>query len=84
MSASAAELPSVNDRWLTFAQQVLPKEASAIQRKEMKRAFFAGFTACLVGGVEMVAFPDEDGAARLMRYHEECKGFAVAVEMGAA
>ena len=84
MSAEAKELPSANDQWRQFEGGVVPKNASAIQRREMKRAFFAGFTSCLRSGQELAEMSEDDAVARLGRFHEEVKGFAVAVEMGAA
>lgn len=35
----------VTEQWNSFAQIVLPKECSDLQRKEMRRAFFAGAVA---------------------------------------
>jgi hypothetical protein len=35
------------EQWNSFAQAVLPKDASPIQRQEMRRAFYAGAQAIL-------------------------------------
>lgn len=56
-----------------------------VQRRQMKRAFFAGVDAFAVITVALAdALPEDEAVARMSRYHDELRGFAEALKMGAA
>ena len=75
---------TINDKWKCFESAVLPKNASEIQRIEMKRAFFAGFHQCLCDLSVMSSGDEEDAMKSLDRYQQEAKGFSIAILEGGA
>jgi hypothetical protein len=80
-------MKTVADRWKLFDKHVLSKTAPDIQRKEMRRAFYAGFYDALVAGLEMAdeSGDDDDAGASMMRkLYEECTAFAGDVAAGKA
>jgi hypothetical protein len=80
-------MKSIVELWVSFASAVMPKNASAVQRKEMRRAFYAGFHAALMAGVQMAdesGDDDDKGVAMIQRLHDECAQFVVEVQAGRA
>ena len=77
---------TIADQWADFERLVMPQGASALQRQEMRRAFYAGFQASLTVGVEIAAadLSDEAGAAVLQGLHEECQSFCAEIAAGRA
>lgn len=76
---------TINDQWNHFAKQVLPEPCHAIQAREMKRAFFAGFAASLSTFTTQIAnLPEDEGIEVMKSLMEQCKGFCIAVELGEA
>lgn len=64
--------------WDGFARQVMPAGAPAVQRQEMRRAFYAGCWVMLMAmrndlGSEQVS--EEEGVAVLEGWMEECRRF---------
>lgn len=75
---------NIETEWKDFAAKVLPKDAPAIQRQEMRRAFFAGFQLSLAG-LSDLSERDEDRAVEALEdMHRQCREFAARVEMGVA
>lgn len=75
------------ERWTDFEQTVLPPTVSAIERQEMRRAFYVGFQACLFAAIDIANESDGDderGAEMMERLHEECREFAAAMLLGHA
>lgn len=73
--------------WEMFDAMVVPKDAHPIQRSEMKRAFYAGFTSALRAGIHMAdesGDDDDAGAAMMENLHVECQRFAAEVLNGQA
>lgn len=80
-------MKTIADHWARFEMSVIPPTAPAIQRMEMRRAFFAGFQSALVAGLQMAeeSGPDDAlGAAMLQALHDECKRFAADIAAGKA
>lgn len=78
-------ITSINDRWKHFEKSVLPKEAPDIQRQEMKRAFFAGFSLCLdIMCIEISELEEDDGVKEIQRLRAQIEGFTEAVRMKVA
>ena len=78
---------TIAQQWTQFADGVLPPNAHAVQRQEMRRAFYAGFFGALMAGIEMADESkdnDDIGATMIQRLHEECRAFAKDVEEGRA
>ena len=50
------------DAWKTYERDVVPTEASTIQREECRRAFYAGAMACL-SAVYAATDRDHNGSA---------------------
>jgi len=59
---------TVKDWWDNFDKLVIPAGAGAVQRTEMRRAFYAGFFSCLEGSGEIVdaCGDDENLGAAMM------------------
>jgi hypothetical protein len=71
----------IEKEWLDFERRVMPKNAPAVQRQEMRRAFYAGVSTALIMAF---ALGDDDasedeGAAVLESMHQECIEFAAQV-----
>lgn len=75
---------NIEQEWSDFAAKVLPKDAPAIQRQEMRRAFFAGFQLSLVGLSDLSERDEDRAVESLEDMHRQCREFAARVEMGAA
>lgn len=77
-------IQTINESWKSYESMVLPKEAGEIQRREMKRAFFAGFGYAMDTLLELSVFDEDDGVERLKRFTAEIRGFTEAVKLGVA
>jgi hypothetical protein len=71
----------IEKEWLDFEKRVVPKNAPAVQRQEMRRAFYAG-----VSSVLNIAFAlgdddisEDEGAAVLESMRQECIEFVAQV-----
>ena len=64
-------MKTIAARWGEFDSAVIPTSAPAIQRKEMRRSFYAGFQATLSSLNEL---PDNDdiGVTLIQQFHDEC------------
>lgn len=74
------------EQWDQFARGVLAPDAPAIQRKEMRRAFYAGAQSILFRVIEAFAPESEPTEADLQvmtDLHEELQDFAKLVKRGA-
>lgn len=75
------------EQWDQFARAVLPKETSAVQRQEMRRAFYAGGHAILFRLVAVLA-PDTEPTAEdiqvLEDIYQEMNAFGEAIQQGRA
>jgi hypothetical protein len=80
-------MKTVAQFWQGFQADVMPPGAPELQKREMRRAFYAGFFASLMAGLEMAAEsgPNDDvGATMIQRLHDECHAFAADVQAGRA
>lgn len=78
---------TVEQMWLGWAACVLPQPCSALQRREMKRAFMAGAWIILEVQLELVgpsSVSEEEGAKRLENWFDQCESFAQALRQGKA
>ena len=78
---------TIAQQWTTFEATVLPAAAGRVQRMETRRAFYAGFHAALMCGVEMADESGDDdvaGVAMMQALHQECSAFARDVAAGKA
>jgi hypothetical protein len=78
---------TVAQEWATFESAALSIHASAIQRSEMRRAFYAGFFGALVAAGRVAdesGDDDELGATMLESLHQECIRFSKDVGAGRA
>lgn len=67
---------SIGLLWKLFEGHVIPVDASAIQRDEMKKAFFAGFTECFKVMNDYAVTLDESAAVKLFtKLSEESHAF---------
>lgn len=71
--------------WLRFEVLCVPAGAHQIQRREMRRAFYAGVQGALDALAEASAQVSiEAGAQRINVLHDECQLFAAAIAAGRA
>jgi hypothetical protein len=67
---------SISDEWTRFAGNVIPLDASDIQRTEMRRAFYAGAIALIDITSAIAEIPDENTGVRILeRLHVEKHAF---------
>ena len=77
----------VAEQWNTFAQAVLPRDCSDVQRKEMRRAFYAGahmIFCMLTGSVSAGDGVEPEDITLLKDLNAECEDFAESVKAGRA
>ncbi len=77
----------VAEQWDQFARGVLPRDAPEAQRREMRRAFYAGAQAILFRVIEAFAPETEPTAEDLqvMRdVHDELQEFGKLIQQGRA
>lgn len=67
---------SIAHLWLLFAGAVLPADATAGQREDMRRAFFAGFVECFKIFTDVSsALPEADACRVLDGINKEAHAF---------
>jgi hypothetical protein len=76
---------TMGEMWTTFAAQVLPVGCNAVQRVEMRRAFYAGAWSmfCIVS-TEVPVLDEVPAMAALDSLRRECIAFRECVERGLA
>lgn len=75
------------EQWDSFARQIIPPGAPAVQRQEMRRAFYAGAQAILYGILTNLApehDPTPEDLQALENVAEELRAFAKHVKEGRA
>lgn len=77
-------LNTIDAQWRTFERLVMPEEASDLQRREMRRAFYAGFESALMMNLRVAAESEDAGVAMLEGLHQEARMFARDVATGRA
>jgi len=77
---------TIQEQWSTFEKLVIPKIAPAIQRQEMRRAFYAGAEAMMriQWNIGDKSISVDAGVAILEGCREEMKIFSKQVENGSA
>lgn len=75
---------SIAAMWMMFETQVMPLNAPPIQRKEMRRAFYAGAHAMLEECVLAAGLPQDDAVAVLRSLNNESAAFGAKVAAGGA
>jgi hypothetical protein len=75
---------SVEQQWEEFWQAVAPKDASPIQQQEMRRAFYAGAWAMLMGcaGIGDDSVSEDAGVEQLEAWKQEMEAFLVLLQQG--
>lgn len=66
---------TIRDEWEEFARHVVPPDAPAVQRGEMRVAFYAGATAVLWLGARISMYSDEAAQAIWQSLHDETAAF---------
>lgn len=71
-------MKTIAERWLEFSHSVLPDNVSDVQRREMRRAFYAGFSSCLFALRELSEdnVSEADSIAAMNKYAAEAREFA--------
>lgn len=76
----------IEAEWDIFCKAIMPPDAPAIQRTEMRRAFYAG-AAHMIGTLNAIGEPDvseEDGCRVLATIETELEQFRTDLEKGRA
>lgn len=75
--APPPQLDRLKREWGSFANSVIPRDAPLIQRREMRRAFYAGaqtmLTLCAALGTE--EYSEEEGCRVLEELTQELQAF---------
>ena len=67
---------NIADLWANFAGHVLPADAGATQRSEMRKAFYAGFCECFKIVTDLSSeLGEKDAVAVLDRLNREAHAF---------
>jgi len=73
-------IKTIDELWLDFVEEILPAGIPEIQRREMKRAFFGGFTSALFAlTVGLPKLPFEQADAAIQGFHNQVSDFFKAV-----
>lgn len=75
---------TVQQQWEAFASLVIAKDAPPIQRREMKRAFYAGAQALLAITYNLGGEDEDAGIQTLMSLDAELQMFALDIAEGRA
>ena len=76
----------LQEGWKKFKDKVIPKDASPVQVRDMKRAFYAG-AMVTDGYYDMFSRPEiseDEGVSMIQKYKEEIDLFFVDVKEGRA
>jgi hypothetical protein len=73
---------NIQNLWKDFEGKVLAKNAPAIQRREMKRAFVAGISAMLAELSDLSVQDESRAAESLIDVARQCVEFSERVSMG--
>jgi hypothetical protein len=75
---------TVKAMWEGFEKDVIPDDAPLVQVQEMRRAFYAGAWAMLVGckSVGNDDVTEDEGVAQLESWRKECERFVAMMNMG--
>lgn len=70
-------MKTIAEQWLEFSTMVLPDTVSDVQRTEMRKAFFAGFHACMTTHLDASDLPESQAVAVLEKYKAESEQFVL-------
>jgi hypothetical protein len=81
---AATKLETVDETWLTYMDQVIPRDAPQVQIQECKRAFYAGaaamfYNSAAIGNDDVT---EDRAVAHLEQVGAELKRFSADVEAG--
>lgn len=78
-------IPTINELWQKFAIATMPASAGPYQRREMKRAFFAGAHSlfCTLAN-DTTQLSDDDADKAMKSFGKQFEGFAEAIKLGEA
>ena len=69
-------MKTIREEWADFEQMVVPKEATQLQRKEMQKSFYAGFSSALyILTKEVTMLSDDDAEEALSKLIRESEAF---------
>lgn len=75
---------TIEQHWEDLAAKALPAGAPPIQRREMKRAFYAGVASAMKVIDEATELPEEEAMAAMNNMYKELIAFGVKLTIGAA
>lgn len=68
-------METIEERWLTFRTNAIASNASAVQVREMRIAFYAGFMSMLRATAELTCMEDETAILELECLWVEARSF---------
>lgn len=77
-------MKTIGDQWQSYADDVMPKDASLRQVIECRRAFYAGAQAAYGLSLEIAALNDSEALTALARFRTDLDQFAGRVATGEA
>ena len=80
-------MKTVAQRCTEWELRVMPTGANPTQRREMRRAFYSGFYAALIAGLDIADESGENndiGVTMMQRVHDECSAFGAEIRAGRA
>lgn len=80
-------IPPIAEQWESFQREVLPPDCSLVQRREMRRAFYAGarcLLSAIMRGLDPGTEPTEDDIARMEEIEMEFKQYELDLKGGRA
>ena len=78
-------IKTINDRWKGYESMFLDSTIGEIQRRNIKRAFFAGFEEAITPALyDISTLPAKEGFAQLESFQRQAKGFFGTVAEGKA
>lgn len=69
-------MDTMQQRWQSYRDDVIPKDASAVQINECRLAFYAGAIAALNVTLTVADMTEEEGFSALESVHTELSEFA--------
>ena len=69
-------MSTIQKEWGYFEEAVMPKDASEMQRKQMRRSFFAGMQAMQVLIEGICDLSDDAGITKMQEWQDELHQFA--------
>lgn len=78
---------TLDECWKKYELMAIPDDAGSVQRREMRRAFYAGaysLISLMLDATDTAGDDEDRGAEMIAAYEKECRDFAEAARTGKA